>query len=69
MELPREHISDANDGPKAYWRAVRTSTLAEADAQIRAEGANLRALPLGTLPWVTKLGLCGTSLALVVRGR
>ena len=25
MELPREHISDANDGPKAYWRAVRTS--------------------------------------------
>lgn len=35
--------------------------------RLRKEGASFDVLPLGALPWETKLGSCVTSLALVVR--
>jgi predicted O-methyltransferase YrrM len=38
-----------------------------ATERLRTEGANLKALPLGDLPWPTKLGSNRTSLALLVR--
>jgi predicted O-methyltransferase YrrM len=37
--------------------------------RLKAEGANIRILPLGHLPWPTKLNSNVTSLALVVGGR
>lgn len=39
----------------------------EAVARMIAEGADLTARPLGDLPWLTKQGVCATSLALVGR--
>ena len=38
-----------------------------ATERLRREGAGLVALPLGALPWPTKLGSCVTSLALLLR--
>jgi predicted O-methyltransferase YrrM len=40
------------------WRAVE---------RLRSEGADVEAVPLGELPWPTKLGTRTTSLALLVR--
>jgi predicted O-methyltransferase YrrM len=35
--------------------------------RLRSEGAKIKAIPLGELPWPTKLGSRKTSLALLVR--
>jgi hypothetical protein len=39
----------------------------QAIERLRAEGAPLKVLPLGALPWPTKLGSNMTSLALLCR--
>jgi len=39
----------------------------EAVEKLRAQGARLRVIPFGALPWATKLGSHVTSLAIVVR--
>jgi predicted O-methyltransferase YrrM len=39
----------------------------KATEKLRAQGAKLKVIPFGALPWATKLGSCVTSLAIAVR--
>lgn len=63
-------LHDYFPGNRQLWRGGRVIPGPYVAVQrLRKEGAALDVLPLGSLPWATKLGSNTTSLALVVRAR